>query len=86
MNLENAYSVCILVRERIKQAVVNDSEDDGRCANPESEGKGGDECETAVLAKTAEGEAKIAEEIVEVDFPSRLARSRASSGVMPSPM
>src|SRR5207245_86804 len=47
--------------------------DDGRSANAESEGKDGDEGEAAVFAKAAEGEAKIAEEVVEVDFPSRVA-------------
>src|SRR5438445_12620146 len=61
VNLENAYSVCIFVGERIEQAVVDDAEDDGRSANAESEGKDGDEGEAAVFAKAAEGEARSEE-------------------------
>src|SRR5439155_303939 len=68
MNLENAYSICILVRERIKQAVVNDAEDDGRCANAKSEGKDGDQCEAAVFAKAAEGVSEISDDVVDMRF------------------
>jgi hypothetical protein len=54
----------------VKENAIDDAEDDRLGANAEGESKDGDERETAVFAKIAEGVAEIAEEDFQVSLPA----------------
>src|SRR6266481_5552601 len=72
-NFKYDGAIEIFVGKRLEEDVVDDAEDDCGRAYAKSQSENGDRSETAVFAKIANGVAEIAEEIVEVGFPARIA-------------
>ena len=71
--MKDREAIDILVRKRPKQHAIDNTEDNGGCADAKGEGEDGDYGEARVFAEGAEGVAEVVEEIVELSLPMGVA-------------
>ncbi len=66
-------SIETLIWQRVEQNVIDNAEHHAGRTDAKGKGENRDEGETAILAKTSESAAKVADNIVDVGYPTRIA-------------